>query len=83
MTDTSIYELISFSLRIFFVISVPLLAAMVLASLVVGLLQAASGVQEKTIQYAARLVVFVVLAYLFFPLVASYLSEVFLLAYNI
>ena len=83
MTDTSIYELISFSLRIFFVISVPLLAAMVLASLIVGLLQAPSGVQEKTIQYAARLIVFVVLAYLFFPLVSSYLSEVFLLAYSI
>ena len=83
MTDTSIYELVSFSLRIFFLISVPLLVAMVLVSLVTGLLQAATGVQEKTIQYAAKLIVFVVLAYVFFPLVASYLSEVFVLAYGV
>lgn len=77
-----LYDIFLLALRIIFLLALPVAGILAVSGLLAGFLQSATGVKEQALNYAVKLVVFIFLAYLFFPVAGEYLQELFILAYK-
>ena len=75
-------ELLAQSLRALYLIGLPVVVVVFLASSVASILQSALAVREGSINYAIRLVAFILLAYLMMPSVSQTLITLAELAFK-
>lgn len=72
-----LYDLLLQSMRVLFLVGVPIVLALSVASIIVGALQAATSIHDAVLGYAARLAVLFALGYALFPLMWRSISELF------
>lgn len=60
-------ELVPIAIRVFLIMTVPVVLVLVLASSVVAVMQSAMAVHEPVLLYAVRLGVFLLVGYFLFP----------------
>ncbi|RMG42584.1 MAG: flagellar biosynthetic protein FliQ [Candidatus Dadabacteria bacterium] len=66
MLDNQIYDISIEALRTLYLVGIPILLAITVASLLVSFLQAATTVRDTAISYSVRVLAFVVLMYVMF-----------------
>lgn len=81
MIDESIYNLISYSIRVVFLVALPITLILAFAGTVSAVLQSATGVKENAINYLTKLVALIAIIYFFFPTISQYLYQVVEIAY--
>ena len=70
-----IYDTFIMALRSLYLIAAPTVLVIFVAGSVASILQSAMSVQEATMNYAVRLIAFVILIYLIYPAAVRSISE--------
>jgi type III secretory pathway component EscS len=71
--SNDIYDILILGLRSLYILSAPLILVVFVAGSLASILQSALSVQEETMNYAAKLIAFVLLMYLVVPSAAQQL----------
>lgn len=74
-----VYDILLQSMRVLFLVGIPIVVALSVASIIAGALQAATSIHDAVLGYAARLVVLLAVGYAIFPLMWRSISELFVL----
>ena len=82
MNDILIEQVLIESLKLLFLLAVPLIAALFVVGIVAGALQSATLIHDQVIGYAARLAVLVVTLYLTLPAFTRSLIDLCMLVYQ-
>ena len=72
--DAALHNLLLQALRTLYVLAAPLVLVLFVAGSIASIMQSALSVQEATMNYAVRLIAFVLLVYLLFPTMVQTLS---------
>ncbi len=73
--DPIIREIMTEALRVVFLLGLPVVLFGALAGTIVGALQSATSIQDTTLQYAARLIVVLLVLYFLAPAVGRYFVQ--------
>ncbi len=77
MTPDLLIESLIYAVRIFLLVTIPLLAILTLAGTISGMLQAITGIRESLLNYLTKLIALFAVFYFFLPSFLQTLEEMF------
>ncbi len=77
MSPDLLIESILYAVRLFLLVTIPLLLALTLAGTFSGMLQAITGIRESLINYFVKLIALFSILYFFLPSLIQSLQEIF------
>lgn len=80
--DPIIFDAIIEALRVLFLLSAPLVAAVAFGGLIASILQASMAINEPALNYGVKLLVFLLVLYFLFPTIAQSLLSLAERAYQ-